>query len=353
MKRKAENMTIHTVCGRLLPLLFVAAGVLAGCVRAAEPAAAVDGRTEFDRLTFDRAACPVLENGTVRLVVDPLHGGRIIEYSREGKNIIYDADPGHPDRVFPFADHYMGPAGGRFDIGPEDTVPEHLELWQGAWKVERATPRTLRLLSAEDRTLGLQLEREFTLSEFDSSVTCKQTIRNISAETKTSSHWFRTFARGGGICVFPLTPGSRFPLHYLSFDSWPLFQVRTRPKEKGVAERDGFLLVDGTAGQGKIGLDSYAGWFAYYHPSNLLMVKQFQVYPDRRYADITGLTAAIYFNPSLAELESLGPEERLAPGQTASYSETWWLLPAVWPGTSAAVDLKQLQSLVNPLIRKP
>lgn len=339
--------------GRLLPALMAGAALLAAAGRA-EPAAAtpVDGRTEFDRLTFDRAACIVLDNQVVRLVVDPLHGARVIEYSLGGKDIIYGADPGRPDRVFPLADHYMGPSGGRFDIGPEDTVPEHLELWQGAWKVEQTEPRRVRLVSAEDRTVGVQLTREFRLGENDASVTCTQTIRNISGGTIITSHWFRTFAKGGGLCVFPLTPNSRFPLHYLSFASWPLYQISIRPKERCVTERDGFLIVDGAVGATKIGLDSHAGWFAYFHPSNLLMIKQFPVYPNRRYSDITGLTTAIFFNPSLAELESLGPEETLAPGESATYHETWWLLPMEWPGNAAGINLGDLQARMKRLSAK-
>lgn len=318
---------------------------------AADESARKAAAAALDQLTFDRTACVTVENQKVKLVVDPAHGGRIVEYSLEGRNILYDADPEHPDRVFPFSNHYMGPAGGRFDIGPEDTIPEHLELWQGAWTVEGVEPRGVRLASVKDQTLGIQLTREFRLGDADSSVTCIQTIRNVSGETQTYGHWFRTFARGGGICVVPLTPGSRFPNHYLSFGQ----QVNTRPKDRGVTERDRFLLVDEVPNTWKIGLDSYAGWFAYFHPSNLLLIKQFPVYPDRRYSDITGLTVALWFdqNRRIVELESLGPEEVLAPGQAASYYETWWLLPAAYPGTGAAVDLKQLQALVSPLLRKP
>src|SRR5688572_9227558 len=76
------------------------------------------------------ADCIELSNGTTRVVLGP-EGGRVLEYSLQGKNALYleEAETGKPRTA-------TGPASmsaGRFDIGPEKTIPPHPKLWSGKW----------------------------------------------------------------------------------------------------------------------------------------------------------------------------------------------------------------------------
>ena len=64
------------------------------------------------------------------------------------------------------------------------------------------------------------------------------------------------------------------------------------------------------------------------------------------------LTISIwYFQDKMCELEPIGPRERLAPGESASFTEEWWLVPHTFPGEDAAVDLKQISRLVQEQAR--
>src|SRR5262249_9868275 len=150
---------------------------------------------------------------------------------------------------------------GRFDIGPEQTIPPHEKLWSGRWTGEIMGDRTARLTSQPDEATGVQLIREFTLAEKSSRLDCKQMIRNVSAATKEYCHWSRTFALGGGICVIPLTEPSRFPSSYVMYEGASL--INLRPVDPNIRKKDGFLLITSAPKEPKLGMDTTAGWFAY------------------------------------------------------------------------------------------
>ena len=91
-----------------------------------------------------------------------------------------------------------------------------------------------------------------------------------------------------------------------------------------------------------------AGWFAYVMPNDVMFVKRFAVDRDRVYNEVAGLTMSIWYpDAPMCELEPIGPRERIAPGQSASFTETWLLLPHQFPGKGQQIDLKKLGKQVN------
>lgn len=294
---------------------------------------------------FGYSKCIVLGNAKTRVILCPQAGGRVLEYSLNGKNSLY-LDPEQKGWT-QAAGTKVDPCGGRFDIGPERVVPPRPTLWLGEWTGEIVGPRTARLTSQKDEATGTQLVREFTLDGASSRLTCTQTIKNVSNKPTAWCHWSRTLALGGGICVIPLTENSRFPKQYVMYGPGPV--INYLPEDPNIRVRDGFLEVLGTPERPKLGLDSYAGWFAYLTTNDLLFVKRYPTYPDRVYNEVAGLTISIwYFQDKMCELEPIGPRETLAPGQSASFTEEWWLLPHAFPGKTD-VDLKAISGIVERL----
>ncbi|MGQ0633486.1 MAG: hypothetical protein ACT4QC_02655 [Planctomycetaceae bacterium] len=289
--------------------------------------------------------CIRLDNGTTRVTLCPRVGGRVLEYALNGVNALYlppeeaGWEPGKkgPDVVMV--------AAGRFDIGPEQTIPPHPQLWAGRWSGEIIGDRAAKLVSQPDEPTGVQLTREFTLDANQSRLDCKQTIKNVSQSTKEYCHWSRTFAQGGGICVIPLTSPSRFQKRYVMYE--PPTHINAAPVDPKIVEKDGFLLILGAPKQPKLGMDTAAGWFAYLMKNDLMFVKRFPVYPDRPYNEVAGLTMSIWY-PELpmCELEPIGPREKLAPGEAASFTETWYLLPQAFP-SDLAVSPKEVAAKVE------
>jgi CubicO group peptidase (beta-lactamase class C family) len=296
-----------------------------------------------------------LKRGNVRAVLCPEVGGRPIEFSLDGKNVLFlDDAEGQAN-----AGRQRAVTAGRFDFGPELTTPSHPKLFGGEWTAEITGEYSARLVSQQDAATGVQLMREFELrgprrsDRGDKSQTgespvlrCTQTIMNISSETKEYCHWGRSFGRGGGICFVPLAGKSRFPNKYVLYEEGSMINVR--PKDDNIRERDGFLEILGPPRKPKLGFDSYAGWLAYLMPDDLLFVKRFATYPDRAYNEAAALTISVWYPPAQrVELEPIGPRERLEPGQVASFTEDWYALAFPSPKDKAPVDLKRLREVVK------
>ncbi|MBX3437462.1 MAG: hypothetical protein KF861_08235 [Planctomycetaceae bacterium] len=295
--------------------------------------------------------CIRLNNGETQVTLCPAAGGRVLEYAWKGRNALYLV-PGNEGWTYEESEGRPGSMlAGRFDIGPEQTIPSHPQLWMGRWTGEIIGPGAARLTSPPDQATGVQLIREFLLDEHSTRLECRQTMRNISDEPKEYCYWCRTFALGGGVCVIPLTEPSRFPNRYVMYERTSRDSSDTlinfRPQDPHIRVRDGFLEITGPPASPKLGMDTYAGWFAYVMPNDLMFVKQFPADPDRVYNEVAGLTMSVWYpDGPMCELEPIGPRERLSPGAEAKFTETWWLLPHTFPGEGETVDLPALAKQV-------
>jgi hypothetical protein len=290
-----------------------------------------------------------LTHGKTTAIVSPWGGGRVLSFVVGGVEAMQldDAEKtwqrGKPSPT----------SAGRFDYGPELTVVRHPKTWGGDWTGE-IVGTTARLTGPRDES-GIQLVREFSLISHGESVglACKQTMTNICNETREVCHWGRSFSPGGGICVIPLGERpSRFPAKYAMYEDGSIINVRN--KDEQIRERDGFLEILAPPRKPKLGFDSYAGWLAYVLPSNAAFVKRFVTHPDRVYNEAAGLTISVWYpqGPRI-ELEPIGPRERLKPGESASFTEEWWVVKFPYPKQGDSIDLKALNTIVQTHTSNP
>lgn len=282
-----------------------------------------------------------LTRGDSRAVLCPEAGGRVLEFSVAGKQAMWfdeqerKRQPGQPPPM----------SAGRFDFGPELVTPAHPEIWAGKWTGEITGDSSAKLTSQPDEASGVQLTRDFELND-GGALLCKQSITNISQETREVCHWGRSFSPGGGICLIPLAGVSRFPSKYAMYEDSAIINVRNN--DERIRERDGFLEILGPPRKPKLGFDSYAGWLAYVMPGDVLFVKRFKTFPDRVYNEAAGLTLSVWYpeGPRI-ELEPIGPRERLKPGESASFTEEWILLSHPFPRDGQSIDLAKLRKQVQ------
>lgn len=281
--------------------------------------------------------------GKARAVICPDVGGRPLEFSLAGKNSLF-LDPEEGKAV---AGRQPAVTAGRFDFGPELTTPSHPKLFAGRWTGEITGERAARVISQKDEGSGVQLVRDFELKGNDqvAHLSCKQTIMNISDQPREYCHWGRSFAVGGGICVIPLDGKSRYPSRFAIYEDRGVINVAA--KDDNIRERDGFLEILGPPRKPKLGFDSYAGWLAYVMPGDLMFVKKFATFPERVYNEAAGLTISVWYpQGNRVELEPIGPRERLAPGEAASFTEEWYLQEFPFPAAGQQVDLAKVQAAV-------
>ena len=320
----------------LLALLIAAITGAVGNLLADEPTARVLAVHNYTKALE-------LQLGKTRAVLCPQAGGRVLEFSVGGTNAMYldDAEKnwqaGKPGPI----------TAGRFDYGPELTVIPHPKAWSGEWSAEITQSHSVKLTSPREDA-GIQLVREFRLIPHGDFVglSCQQTMTNHSAGTREVCHWGRSFSPGGGICVIPLGDRpSRFPSKYAMYEDSAIINVKAT--DERIRERDGFLEILAPPRKPKLGFDAYAGWLAYALPNNTVFVKRFPAYPDRVYNEAASLTLSVWYptGPRI-ELEPIGPRERLKPGESATFTEDWWLLSHPFPKPGDKLDLNALAKQV-------
>ncbi len=309
--------------------------------------AAEDGARRIKFLNYED--CIELSNQDTVVVLGHHVGGRVLKYARNGKDSLY-LSPSEATWGTPDAPTRPPSSVGRFDIGPELLIPRRDVLWSGQWSAEISGPRAARLTSEKDNATGVQLIREFELAADSTHLRCTQIIKNVSAETKRWNHWSRTFAKHGGIVVVPLTPQlSKFPVGWVMYEKGHL--INFRPEDPAVRQRNSCLEVLKPTRFPKLGMDSFAGWFAYQMPNDLLFVKTYKADPKRVYSEAAGITISIWYPDRsripACELEPIGPREEIAPGRSASFTENWWLLANEFPAAGDDLDIKRLTKKVR------
>lgn len=310
----------------------------AGPATAGKPAARVVASHGYSRAVE-------MALGKTRVVLCPQAGGRVLSFAVDGVDALWfdEAEkkwqPGKPGPI----------TAGRFDYGPELTVAAHPKAWSGEWTAEITEAKSVRLTSPADDPAGVRLVREFRLVPHAGSVglSCTQTMTNASQTVREVCHWGRSFSPAGGICVVPLGDRpSRFPGKYALYEDGAVINVRA--KDDNIRERDGCLEILAPPRKPKLGFDTCAGWLAYVTPNGRAFVKRFRTFPDRVYNEAAGLTLSVWYpkGPQI-ELEPIGPRERLKPGESASFTEDWWLLPHPFPKPGEKLDLKALAEQVE------
>ncbi|MEM6690959.1 MAG: hypothetical protein AAF664_16140 [Planctomycetota bacterium] len=277
-----------------------------------------------DRTTIGQMKdCPVMESNGVRVILGPI-GGRVLQYSRQGIDALFlsDADQDQPGPTGSQTNWSKNPSAGRFDIGPELMIGPRKEWQKAPWEVERLDELSVRMTSPINERLSLRLIREFTLNPMDGSLTCKQSVENVGDKPFTYCHWSRTLVRGGGMFVIPREGFRRFPNGYVRYENGAM---KLRPEDDNVIVNDDFLIQTGPPLQPKLGMDTMANWAAVVWPDRWAFVKRFEMFPDLPYLEAGALTFSTW-QPSTGEtieVEPIGPAQTVAPGETASYTETW------------------------------
>lgn len=260
-----------------------------------------------------------LENDFLRLDYLSTAGPRLVRLVLKGsaQNILAEM----PNFVVETAVgpyHFRG--GHRLWHSPEQLPRTYIPDDEGL-TVENLPFGAVRLTGALEKETGLRKSMEVRLAADRAEVHLVHTIRNDGLWAVEFAPWAITQMRLGGVAVLPLRSGpvqmGLLPDRNLVI--WPY----TRLNDPRLTLGDDLILVRGEAMEPavKLGTRSTAGWLAYWNEGTLF-VKSFAPAPDAPLPDY-GCNSEVYSDHRFLELETIGPLQKLEPGQSVQHTETW------------------------------
>ena len=297
--------------------------------------------------------CFVMRGGDCKAIVVPGVGGRILHYSINGENIIFENPDLWGDTLRTKSNFWAG--GYQCDIGPElRGIPDHKWLWQGPWTARSPRAFTVYTFSEPEMSVGLQLDKEMVIDPDTGELGVTQRMRNMIQNDVSYCLWDRTLCKGGGFAMFPLNRKSRFKAGWAIRQGNRVPEYRYEgdtPKDSRVRILDGVLVAQAKAlpdsPSMKLGADSDAGWIAYAR-GKILFVKYFPYFRDGNYSD-GGNSVEFYCSDRVAELEPLSPEVTLKSGQNYSFPEKWTLIEL----EKEVTTYEQARALVKRIPKSP
>lgn len=276
--------------------------------------------------------CCELSNPLVRVVVVPAIGGRIMEYSIGGENVLWQNEselgvlrPSDVGRRW----HNYG--GYKAWNAPQALwrTPDNDNFYDYAPAVnveliphsDQDSTSGIRVTCAPIRHLGFQFVREIALSDTTSRLRVTDTLRNISDHEIEWAPWGVAQVDAPCWIAFPLNERSKFGSGWSVM--WPQNGVSTQMSRVG---HIGILHWQGNIE--KIGTDAIDGWMAYIKAQLGYVIRWSIQTAGAHYPD--GGCSAQFFTSDkalggYAEMETVAPIRKLAPGDQAVLTADWFL----------------------------
>jgi hypothetical protein len=279
-----------------------------------------------------------LTNGRIELVATTDVGPRVIRLGFVGGPNLFKEFPEHLGRTG--GDEWRSYGGHRLWHAPE-SVPR--TYWPDNVPVESVwRDGVLTLSQPTEGSTGLRKAIALRMAPNRDQVTVTHTITNEGLWPVELSVWCLSVMAPGGTGIFPqevykphaeaLLPARPLVLwHYTDMAdprwTWGTRYVRLRQDPS----LESFQ---------KVGMMNTLGWAAYQLESALFL-KRFRHRPGARYPDM-GCNTETFTNADMLEVETLGPLVTLAPGESATHVEDWFLFEASVGTTEADLDERLL-----------
>lgn len=270
--------------------------------------------------------CYEMSNPLVKLVVVPRIGGRIMEYSILGENVMWQGE-GELGVVKPsdVGKKWHNYGGYKAWNSPQakwtsPNVDNYYDYAPAKAEVIPGENPGIRITCAPVDHLGFQYVREIYMDDFNSHVRIVETMKNIVNQEIEWGVWDVTQVTVPCWVAFPINDNSRFT------DGWSIMYNEGEDTNQFI--RAGNVGIKAYTGvRDKVGTDATDGWLVYFN-DRLAYVKQWQVVQSDNYPD-GGCTTEIFTSmPPIGdyvELEVMGPVVKLKPGEQTQLIVDWYL----------------------------
>ena len=267
--------------------------------------------------------CLLLENGDIELVVSVGLGPRVLSFKRKGgANFFKNFD----DQMANVSqDVWQSYGGHRLWHAPEvwtRTYYPDVQPVKYEWDGSRLT------LTCETETTS-RLQKEIVIDFPDSGTLVKvaHRIYNRGPWAAKFAPWALSVMAPGGTVIVPQEPfvphGPGEGQSFAAGRAIVLWQFTNMADPRFVWGRRFIRMSqdDAYPTKQKFGAMVKPGWAAYDFGAELF-IKRFAFFPGANYPDY-GCNAEFYTEPGMLEIESLGPEVPVEPGDFAEHIETW------------------------------
>ena len=293
-----------------------------------------------------------ISNADIDLILATEYGPRIVRFAPAGS----DAD------------------ANLFGVVPDVNVKSDLGQWNirgghRLWHAPEGKPRsyvpdndpvtvvregdTVKLVQPIEKATGIQKEIWVTLDPMGPHAVILHKLTNKGLFPIEIACWAMSVMNKNGLAIVPQEP-------YQSHDDalspvrpmvlWPytnLQDPRWTIGRKYVTLRQDPNIAESQ----KLGVMNRQGWAAYFLNGSLFL-KRFAFNADKTYPDY-GCNNEIYTDGGFLELETLGPLEKVQPGESITHREDWWLYKKQTPGNGEAGLAAMLHPLLEKSVAKP
>jgi len=265
--------------------------------------------------------CYRVSNGEIELVVTGDVGPRIIRFGFVGgQNLFkeYTEQLGHTGEA-----KFQLRGGDRVWKAPEDPVatwaPDNVPV------EIHVTPSGLIAKAPVEPLTNLQKEIEVSMAASGTSVKVTHRMTNHSYFTLQFAPWALTMMAQGGTAVSGFPPRGHHPANLEATNSLTMWAYTnlSDPRWKFTSKYLMLRQDPNNKEAQKIGMFNPDTWAAYIL-NNEAFVKRSKPDLSKTYPDF-GASFETFTNNEFLEIESLGPLNNIAPGQTAELVEQWGL----------------------------
>lgn len=302
------------------------------------------GGVKVDQVKYlNQPNCYRLSNGAIEVIVTTDVGPRILRYSfAGGENILGEvADL----KVVTELGEWRAWGGHRLWTAPEG-MPRSYSPDNSPIEFKIEGDNRVRLIQPVEPKTGIQKEMTVTLNQEGSGVTVNHRITNRNLWEVELAPWALTNVRGGGMTILPQEPFRSHDDYLLPARPLVLWHYTDLSDPRWTVGKKFIRLRcdDALESSQKIGIANKQGWAAYWRNGTLFLkrvaYREGAAYPDY------GSNVETYTAGSFMEVETLGPLQRLQPGQSVDHVEAWSLHKNIDIGTTEA----SLDAALTPLV---
>lgn len=293
-----------------------------------------------------------LSNGTVELILATDYGPRIMRYafvgSGEDGNIFATIPPVKPNLHTDLGDWFIR-GGHRLWHAPEEIprsyVPDDAPIQA------QIEGNTIKLIQPVEKVTNIQKEIWVTLEPQGTHVTVTHRLTNKGLWTVEMACWAMSAMNRGGKAILPQEPYQSHDEEVRPARTMTLWGYTNLTDPRWMIGKSFITLTQdpNIKESQKVGILNRLGWSAYAR-NRQLFLKRFPYEKGKTYPDM-GCNNETYTDGTFLELETLGPMEKVEPGQTITQTEDWWLYKNVDLGNGEAGIAAALQPLLTETAR--